>query len=156
VSTKEQKFGYCPNIEQTCCNEEDEERIINLWYTDNKHRIEHYYENFLYAIKFLLGYGIQVEQVAKRVKSDPNFGSRDCSGKAKDFLEMNMNRQLIKEVFYSIVQSLEKVSNLRRGNSFLNYSVVNLKDFTVTYVMHRLSKIFITTGSLQSLTITSC
>ena len=98
--------------------------MINLWYTDNKHRIEKYYENFLYAIKYLLGYGVQVELIAKRVKEDSNFGPRNCSQKADDFLEFNMNAELIKEVFYSIVQSLEKVSDLRRGRIYYMFNVI--------------------------------
>lgn len=115
VSTTENKFGYCPKIQENCCTPDDEERIVNYWYTDNKHRIEKYYENFLYAIKFLLGYGIQVEQVAKRVKEDSNFGARNCTAAADDFLELNLNAELIKEVFFAIVEALEKVSDLRRG-----------------------------------------
>lgn len=115
--TEERKFNYCPKIKENCCSVEDEERIANFWFTDNKHRIEKYYENFLYAVKFLLGYGVQVELVAKRVKEDSNFGARNCTAKADDFLEMNLNAQLIKEVFFAIVEALENVSDLRRGEA---------------------------------------
>jgi hypothetical protein len=88
-----------------------------MWQNDNRHRIEKYYENFLYSVKYLLGYGVQMELLAKRVKQDSSFGPRSCTDDADDFLELNMNRELIKEVFFSIVDSLEKVSDLRKGTS---------------------------------------
>lgn len=66
-------------------------------------------------MKYLLGYGVQMELLAKKVKENSSFGPRACTYDADEFLELNMNRELIKEVFFSIVDSLEKVSDLRKG-----------------------------------------
>ena len=105
----------CPNVDYNCCTPDDEELARSLWETQNKHRIEKYYEVLLYSLKYVLGFAVEVERVAKKVKANPNFGSRNCNAYADDYLTLNINTELIKEIFFSIVEGLEDIAGLRKG-----------------------------------------
>ena len=115
IKTSEKPSLNCPNIEETCCTEEDENLALTLWNTQNKHRIEKYYEIMLYSLKFLLGYGIEIEKLAKTIKTTPGSGGTNCRDEANEYLEINVTKELIKNIFYAVVKGLEEVSDLRRG-----------------------------------------
>jgi len=51
----------CPNVQQNCCGEKDQDLILAYFSRDRKH-IENYYRSVLLPFKYILGFGRQYEK----------------------------------------------------------------------------------------------
>lgn len=103
---------FCPNMTNNCCSEEDVDLSIKLWHNDSMRKIEAYYETYLYSLKYVLGFAYEVNLLAEEfLESDRST----CKHAANEFKTLNINREIAKEIFRTFVESLEKISEARRG-----------------------------------------
>lgn len=103
---------YCPMITQNCCTPEDETKSLQLWNNQLKYVIERYYEVYLYSIKYVLGFSQEVYLLAQEYTKSEN---QACKAASDDFIAMNFNVQITKDVYNSYVKATEKMGDLRRG-----------------------------------------
>lgn len=103
---------HCPMITRNCCTPEDEQTSMKLWNNEHKFLIERYYEVYLYSVKFILGYSEEVYKIAKGLETSEN---EQCRESAIDYLSMNFNPKITKDIYKSYVHALEKLGDLRRG-----------------------------------------
>ena len=129
---------YCPMITKNCCKPEDERTSMQLWNNQVKFIVERYYETYLYSIKYLLGFSQEVFRLAEEYENSENA---TCKEAAKDYMAMNFNPKITKDVYKSFVVSLERMGDIRRGF----YCVLcdaktqeKLRDFyTITNLVYR-------------------
>ena len=55
--------NYCPKVTRSCCTDADEARTAEIWMSEQEGFTEKYYENFLNAMKYLLGFSQEVMQL---------------------------------------------------------------------------------------------
>ena len=107
-----QSHKYCPSITTNCCTPADETMSMQLWNNQAKYLIENYYETYLYSIKYILGYSQEVYKLAEEYAKSENA---TCKAAATDYISMNFNVQITKDVYNSFVSSLEKMGDIRKG-----------------------------------------
>lgn len=104
---------YCPAVKDNCCTAEDAEISMRYWLTEGSRKVEGYYESYLYALKYLLGFAEEVNKLSEEL--DKPDKPSECREAAQDFKKMNWNPQLVKEIFKAFVQSLEAMGDVRKG-----------------------------------------
>ena len=103
---------FCPSVSSNCCSEEDVDLSIKLWNNDSMRKIEAYYETYLYSLKYILGFAYEVDLLAEQFLDSERSS---CKNAANEFKTLNINREIAKEIFKAFVESLEKMSEARRG-----------------------------------------
>lgn len=86
---------YCPNIKRSCCNDGDEARTAEMWTSQQEGLVEKYYENFLAAMRYLLGYSQEIMNLSIKFANE----STERKLKIKTSIErhlMQTNAQLLK------------------------------------------------------------
>ena len=106
------KHDLCPSITRNCCTKNDEKASVALWNNENKFIVERYYETYLYSVKYILGYSEETFKMAKKLANSEN---EECRKTATDYLEMNFNPKIVRDIYKSYVTGLEKLGDLRRG-----------------------------------------
>lgn len=129
------KNSLCPNIKKNCCGKLDIERIKKFWYRDRK-RIEYYHRTILLIYKWILGYGKQINFLAKAIaedyqrkinpenfinekKKNYDFGINSnfyCYKAAKEMLSLDYETEEKVESFYwAITQKIQFIENTRKN-----------------------------------------
>lgn len=104
--------SLCPKITHNCCSEEDQLTSLNLWKNDFQFRVENYYEVYIYALKYLLGFTNEVFLLAQSQEKS-NF--QECRYAATDLLAMNFNPKIALEVLNTYIIATRKVAEIRKG-----------------------------------------
>ena len=107
-----QPHQFCPSVTDNCCTPDDELASMHYWSTDARFKIERYYEITLYAIKYLIGYSPEVFLLAREFEQSAKL---ECKKAAVDYLSMNLNPQLTRDIYNTYTMSLGRMSDLRRG-----------------------------------------
>ena len=89
---------YCPGLTQNCCTPDDEKSTMYYWTTDSKGKIERYYELYLYALKYILGFSSEGFLLARDYAQSPKA---ECKQAAADYQTMNLNPKLTLEMYNS-------------------------------------------------------
>ena len=130
---------YCPAVNDNCCTVEDADLSMRYWLSDSSRKIEAYYERYLYALKYLMGFGHEVQKLADKFNS-PEHPSQ-CREASKDYQNMNWNPQVIKEIYRTFVFALEAIGDVRKGFYCILCDVntqQKLKDFwSITNVFYQ-------------------
>jgi hypothetical protein len=103
---------YCPMIHKNCCSPKDEIQTVNLWNTDGKEKVEIYYSTYLMAIKYLLGFADEGMHLAGDFENHPN---EICKNASYNYINLNFNQNIAKEIFRNLEYSLEQMSDYRKG-----------------------------------------
>lgn len=107
-----QPHQFCPSVTENCCTFDDEKTTMYYWTTDSKHKIERYYEVYLYSLKIVLGFTSEGFLLARDFEKSPKI---ECKLAAVDYLAMNLNPKLTMDMYGAYVESLSRMGDLRRG-----------------------------------------
>ena len=103
---------YCPGIKSNCCTLQDADTSMYLWNTDSRVRVEKYYEVYLYMAKYIMGYSMEANLLAKDFATSSNSM---CSNAAKDLNLMNLNPKLSMVIYSTIAEAVVVMGELRKG-----------------------------------------
>ena len=104
---------YCPAVKDNCCTAADAEVSMRYWLSEGSRKVEGYYESYLYALKYLLGFADEVNKLSDEMDKPDKPSS--CRDSAQDFKKMNWNPQIVKEIYKSFIQALEAMGDIRKG-----------------------------------------
>lgn len=104
--------AYCPMITQNCCTPTDATNSIQIWNTQLKPNIERYYEVYIHAIKYILGFSQEVLNLAKEFQES---SETKCKNAAEDYINLDLTPKITMDVFKAISISLERVAEIRKG-----------------------------------------
>ncbi len=103
---------YCPMITENCCLPEDETISMQIWEADYGPKIERYYEVYLYAVKYILGFSSEGLMIAKDYEDSTDSSCKEAS---KDYIKMNINPRITMEIYKSFASSIDSMANIRKG-----------------------------------------
>lgn len=103
---------YCPKVTQNCCSPEDEETSMNLWKFDYRYKIERYYDIYVYALKYLLGYTNEAYRLGLEFEDSQ---VAECRAAAADMMAMNFNPKITMDVYNVFHNALMDMADLRKG-----------------------------------------
>jgi hypothetical protein len=104
---------YCPAVKDNCCTPDDAQVSMRYWLSSGSRNIEQYYETYLYALKYLLGFAQEVNKLSEELDKPDKPGN--CRDAAQDFKKMNWNPQLVKEIYKTFIEALEAMGDVRKG-----------------------------------------
>lgn len=111
-SIKSSAHEYCPSIQENCCTNTDEANSMAMWKSDYMPKIQRYYEVYLSSVKFILGYSQEGKKLAEEFLTSSE--SR-CKSFADDFYTIYSQQTLNDQILSVLIDSLEWVSNFRKG-----------------------------------------
>ena len=104
--------SICPSITSNCCIKDDEKAIRTMWENEQKFNIERHYEVYLYSIKYILGFAQETLKLAEELKTSEN---ESCKHAALDFLSLNLNDRVVKDIYASYTRAGKELGILRKG-----------------------------------------
>lgn len=103
---------FCPSIQENCCTNTDESNSMTMWKSDYMPKIQRYYEVYITTIRFILGYSQEGKKLAEDFLSS---GESRCKSFADDFYTVYSQQNLNEQILSVLTDSLEWVSNFRKG-----------------------------------------
>ena len=118
---------FCPNIHQNCCTPEDNIKSYDSWKNLYKPALETYYNTYLIALRYILGFLNQVTILANEFE----FSTIDkCKKAAESHLAMNISDNYAKTIYEEFVNSIHKVSEIRKRFSCIMCDAENQTSLT--------------------------
>lgn len=119
----------CPYLHNNCCSQKDYEKSEIYWQNSNKKKIETYYNTYIISIRYLLGFYKQINVLAHEFE---NSSYQKCKSAAEDQISLDFKSEQIKNLFETIIISINKMTRLRENFYCLlcdSYSQASLKDY---------------------------
>ena len=125
------KHRFCPEIKENCCTDDDAWRSKFLFNNQSKFILERYYQAYLISIKYLLGFSAEAYLLARKFEVSDQ---QECKNSALDLISMNFNPNTTLLFYKKLRDSLENVSELRKGFYCIICDAYVQKDLTDFWV----------------------